>query len=39
MNDQDKTISAEDIKNIIDEISKLKIQGVALFNKLDIENI
>jgi hypothetical protein len=39
MNDQDKKISAEDIKNIIDEISKLKNQGIVLTDKLDVENI
>jgi hypothetical protein len=39
MNDQDKNISVDDIKNITDEISKLKNQGVVLNDKLDVENI
>ena len=34
-----KKISAENVKNITDEISKLKSQGIALTDKLDVENI
>ena len=33
------TIGPEDIKNIIDEISTLKNQGVVLSDKLDSEDI